>query len=219
MERSILNRWVIVDLADDPGGWGGLMCRAFGSDPLLRPEVYHFPAEWHAAQDLPAFAGNHLVQWSDGEFTVVDPEFDQEPAEKKTCARCRYFTPHREFPQTRNGGCTNALCSMSLVPSNWSDCSFFSLDAPMTATRASMIEHNRDDAEADELNDIRNVRFKYHRPGDAQVGHIQCLRDNAKAFATAVHNLCPPSRERSLAITKLEEAIMWANAAIVRRED
>lgn len=29
-------------------------------------------------------------------------------------------------------------------------------------------------------------------------------------------NLCPDSRELSLAITKLEEAIMWANASIAR---
>ena len=30
---------------------------------------------------------------------------------------------------------------------------------------------------------------------------------------------CPESREASLAITKLEEAIMWANAAIARRPE
>jgi hypothetical protein len=29
---------------------------------------------------------------------------------------------------------------------------------------------------------------------------------------------CPHSRERSLAITKLEEALMWANKAIVFEE-
>jgi hypothetical protein len=30
--------------------------------------------------------------------------------------------------------------------------------------------------------------------------------------------LCPGSRELSLAITKLEEAVFWANAAIARNE-
>ena len=29
---------------------------------------------------------------------------------------------------------------------------------------------------------------------------------------------CPESREKSLAFTKLEECIMWANAAIARNE-
>lgn len=30
--------------------------------------------------------------------------------------------------------------------------------------------------------------------------------------------LCPSSRERSLAMTKLEEAVMWANSAIARNK-
>ena len=29
---------------------------------------------------------------------------------------------------------------------------------------------------------------------------------------------CPDSRELSVALTKLEEAVMWANAAIARNE-
>lgn len=30
---------------------------------------------------------------------------------------------------------------------------------------------------------------------------------------------CPPGRERSLAITNLEQASMWAKAAIARNQD
>lgn len=31
-----------------------------------------------------------------------------------------------------------------------------------------------------------------------------------------INNLCPESREKSLAVTNLEESVMWANASIAR---
>ena len=37
-------------------------------------------------------------------------------------------------------------------------------------------------------------------------------------FSAFIDSLCPDSREKSLAITKIEESVMWANAAIARRE-
>ncbi len=37
-------------------------------------------------------------------------------------------------------------------------------------------------------------------------------------LAQYVLALTPESREQSLAVTKLEEAMMWANAAIARNE-
>ena len=42
---------------------------------------------------------------------------------------------------------------------------------------------------------------------------------NSFLFAGLVDNLCPESREKSLAMTKIEEATMWANASIARREE
>lgn len=38
----------------------------------------------------------------------------------------------------------------------------------------------------------------------------------AAGFARKILKSCPDSRERSLALTKIEEAVMWANAAIAR---
>lgn len=35
-------------------------------------------------------------------------------------------------------------------------------------------------------------------------------------FAEIIENLCPKSREQSLALTRLEESVFWANAAIAR---
>ncbi len=60
--------------------------------------------------------------------------------------------------------------------------------------------------------------FTYHAPKDDQTPRYVALRDQAKTLALAFVTACPPSRERALALTKLEEAIMWANASIARNE-
>jgi hypothetical protein len=44
------------------------------------------------------------------------------------------------------------------------------------------------------------------------------MRGEARAFAETVIQLCPPGRETSLAVTKIEEAMFWANAAIARND-
>jgi hypothetical protein len=64
---------------------------------------------------------------------------------------------------------------------------------------------------------IENV-FQYHAPIAGQPEKYEELRSLAKSLALRFINLCPISRERSLALTKLEEAIMWANASIARNE-
>ena len=60
-------------------------------------------------------------------------------------------------------------------------------------------------------------RFTYHSPKGREQ-RFQTLRDNAKSLAYEIKKQCPDSRERSLALTKLEEVIMWANASIAREE-
>lgn len=66
--------------------------------------------------------------------------------------------------------------------------------------------------------DIEN-RFTYHSPKPGQPEIYSMLRDQAKDLAYNILLNCPESQERSLAITKLEEAIMWANASIAREPD
>ncbi len=58
--------------------------------------------------------------------------------------------------------------------------------------------------------------FTYHAPKDGQPEKYQAIRDKAKELAYLIHELVPPSREQSLAMTKLEECSMWANAGIAR---
>lgn len=60
--------------------------------------------------------------------------------------------------------------------------------------------------------------FKYHPPKDLQIEKYQTIRDLAKGIAIFINDVCPDSREKSLAITNLEQAVMWANASIARNE-
>jgi hypothetical protein len=68
------------------------------------------------------------------------------------------------------------------------------------------------------VNEQIEKAFTYHAPKEGQTGRYETIRSNAKVFAIAINELCPNSREKSLALTKLEEAVMWANAAIARNE-
>jgi len=61
-------------------------------------------------------------------------------------------------------------------------------------------------------------RFTYHAPKEGQPRKYGELRAAAKDLAYLICGHCPDSRERALALTKLEEVVMWANAAIARNE-
>lgn len=62
-------------------------------------------------------------------------------------------------------------------------------------------------------------RFKYHPPSTpgVAVDHAS-VREAMAGAALRVLDLCPEGREQALAITKLEEAMFWANAAIARNQ-
>lgn len=68
-----------------------------------------------------------------------------------------------------------------------------------------------------EKKDLEN-RFTYHPPKEGQPERYVTLRAAAYELASVIEALCPDSREKSLAMTKLEEAVMWANASIARNE-
>lgn len=60
--------------------------------------------------------------------------------------------------------------------------------------------------------------FKYHTPNEGQPAKYEMIREKAKELAYLIDELCPNSREKSLAFTNLEQSVMWANAAIARNE-
>jgi len=71
------------------------------------------------------------------------------------------------------------------------------------------------------MNDLQqdlDIRFKYHKPCGGQLPRYVEIRTRARDLAAIICTHCPDSRERHLAVTKLEEVVMWANAAIARRE-
>lgn len=55
-----------------------------------------------------------------------------------------------------------------------------------------------------------------HRPTDADIAVIEQLREVAIGLGEHIERVCEVSRERSLAITNLEQALMWAVASIAR---
>ena len=59
-------------------------------------------------------------------------------------------------------------------------------------------------------------RFMYHSPTGDQPERYQALRDLGLRLAKQIVDTQNPSREQSLALTKLEEALFWANAGIAR---
>lgn len=61
--------------------------------------------------------------------------------------------------------------------------------------------------------------FTYHKPGGTQQKRYEEIRAKAKELAFLIDADCPQSREKSLAMTKLEESVMWANASIARNEE
>lgn len=71
---------------------------------------------------------------------------------------------------------------------------------------------------SDKMNDELTKRFTYHAPKDDQNKRYAEVRRWAHEYATWLAEFCPESRELSLALTKLEECVFWANASIARNE-
>lgn len=63
-----------------------------------------------------------------------------------------------------------------------------------------------------------NQDFTYHAPHGNQPERYEALREMHKQLALQICALSPHSREQSLALTHLEQACFYANAAIARNE-
>jgi L-serine deaminase len=63
-----------------------------------------------------------------------------------------------------------------------------------------------------------NKRFMYHPLKEGQTEKYLTIRAVAKTLAELVNEVCPESREKSLAMTALEESVMWAYASIARND-
>jgi len=65
---------------------------------------------------------------------------------------------------------------------------------------------------------IKNI-FTYHAPREGQAERYTLLRQYALELALRINDHCPESREKALAITSLQQTVMWANAAIAITEE
>lgn len=69
-----------------------------------------------------------------------------------------------------------------------------------------------------ETGDIKD-RVTYHAPTEKAVSLHGVVRSGTEGLMASFSDILPSCRESSLAITKLEEAMFWANAAIARNHD
>lgn len=61
-------------------------------------------------------------------------------------------------------------------------------------------------------------RYSYHAPTPDKIKIHEYVRKSGLELAKDIAAMCPDGREKSLALTRVEEAIMWANAAIARSD-
>lgn len=57
--------------------------------------------------------------------------------------------------------------------------------------------------------------YAYHKPSEDGLEKIRELREEFSRLHDLIEKLAPASRERSVAITELETAAMWAIKAVV----
>lgn len=67
------------------------------------------------------------------------------------------------------------------------------------------------------MNDLES-RFSHHPPTPGQAEKYAQVRSHLLEIAQKIDEICPNSREKSLALTKLEEVMFWSNASIARSE-
>jgi hypothetical protein len=60
--------------------------------------------------------------------------------------------------------------------------------------------------------------FSYHPPKEGQEERYITVRHEFRMMAHWLTRMCPPSRELAVSLTHLEEAMIYANAAIARNE-
>lgn len=59
-------------------------------------------------------------------------------------------------------------------------------------------------------------RHTFHPVKEGQPEKYEALRAKALEVSKLIRDLCPPSRERSLALTHLDDVVYCANASIAR---
>ena len=56
--------------------------------------------------------------------------------------------------------------------------------------------------------------FTYHSPGEGDAQRYETIRKAGRAFAQVIVDNTPPSADQTVALRKIREAVMTANASI-----
>lgn len=95
---------------------------------------------------------------------------------------------------------------------------FQRLTTDLTLNHAKIVREDEEPKMADSNDHLHELadRFTYHAPQPDQIKKYGSLRTRGKELAFLIEELCPDSDEKSTALTRLDEVIMHANAAIAR---
>lgn len=122
----------------------------------------------------------------------------------------------RNAEEVRRAGPGDPLPTSSAAPTNAAELKRAEPREPLQ--RLGRAERNLDLFEQRQaLHERIENDFRYHPPqGPDQTERYNKIRAVARGYAHELVELCPPSRELSLALTKLDEAVMHANSAVAR---
>ncbi len=67
-------------------------------------------------------------------------------------------------------------------------------------------------------NQVLRDRFESHKLSNVQVDYMTHIRENAISLTSYINCVVEDGREKSLAITKIEEAVMWAIKGIALKK-
>ena len=76
-----------------------------------------------------------------------------------------------------------------------------------------MVNRNNPGKEVNTILNLDNI-FTYHETKPEQLPKYLAIRAMARELAELIQNECPDSRERVVALTNVQQAVMWANASI-----
>lgn len=68
------------------------------------------------------------------------------------------------------------------------------------------------------LNTPTSARFVEHACDEFQIARMKGIRAACGELANEIVTTCLDTRERALALTKLEEVMFWANASVAREK-
>ncbi len=136
----------------------------------------------------------------DEEPATPEPEPEPEPVKPQRKSRARKKVEEAPEPEPESQG--------DLDPDP--------TDPPWEKEPDLQEQVNEAAADAGKEAPTQDGRFVYHAPDENSIAMHSMVREACASVTELFESFAEPSRERSLAVTKIEEAMFWANAHIAR---